>query len=71
MTVLYIKLFFFFFTFKVLYFMMVLNLPDSYAILLKMNTSLPETLTKRLANLAFYQNDGQIDLCFVQKLPAY
>ena len=26
--------------------MMVLNLPDSYAILLKMNTSLPETLLK-------------------------
>ena len=42
--------------------MMVLNLPDSYAILLKMNTNLPETLTKRLANLALYQNDGQIDL---------
>ena len=42
---------------------MVLNLPDSYAILLKMNTmGLPETLTKRLANLALYQNDGQIDL---------
>ena len=32
--------------------MMVSNLPDSYAILLKMNTSLPETLSKRLANLA-------------------
>ena len=42
--------------------MMVLNLPDSCAILLKMNTSLPETLTLRLANLALYQNDGQIDL---------
>ena len=32
--------------------MMVLNLPHSCAILLKMNTSLPETLTIRLANLA-------------------
>ena len=33
--------------------MMVLNLAESYAILLKMNSSLPETLNVRLAYLLY------------------
>ena len=46
--------------------MMVLNIPDSYAILLKMNTSLPETLTKRLANLAFTKMTVKL-ICYASK----